>query len=262
MTERDREILAFAAEHRIILAAHVQMLLDVSAGVASRRLAGLRGRGLLKQAQVLHQQPSWYWITRPGLALVGSDLPPPRVHLGCYQHDIGLAWVWLAASRRAFGRAERIVSEREMRSRDGASTATGGGGVTRTEGTDGDGSPFGVPVGFVGPRGRVGLHYPDLLLIGRTGERVAIELELTAKGPRRLETILAAYGADRRVRAVLYLTEKPGIGREVQSAARRLGVSDLVHVQPVAWPSGSERARSPRGAASRSPVERRQALAR
>ncbi|HWF36270.1 MAG TPA: hypothetical protein VG295_12910 [Solirubrobacteraceae bacterium] len=228
VTERDGRILGFIAEHRIVLVAHVQALLEVSDTVAYRRLRALATGGLLSHEQVLHRQPGWYQITRTGLGMIGSDLPPPRRDLSCYRHDIGVAWVWLASSRGAFGDVERMVSEREMRSRDGARLAAGGGGT-----------PFGVPLGGVGPRGRPRLHYPDLLLVGPGGERVAVELELSAKGGRRLETIIAGYGAEPGIAAVLYLTDKPGIAREVRSAAARLGISDLVRVRAVAWPAAA-----------------------
>lgn len=244
VTERDHRILAFVAEHRIVLAAHVQALLEVSGTVAYRRLGGLTTRGLLAYDRVLHGEPGWYQITRPGLAMIGSDLPPPRLDLRCFGHDIGVAWVWLAASRGAFGRIERMVSEREMRSRDAAWALAGRGRTVRggmaPNGGDDRPAPFGVHLGGVGPRGQIRLHYPDLLLVGRAGERVAVELELSAKGGRRLETILAGYGADPGIAAVLYLTTKPGIEREVRSAAGRLGIADLVHTQPVAWPAGTE----------------------
>jgi hypothetical protein len=252
VTDRDAEILAFAAEHRIVLAAHIEALLDVSASVASGRLRALRAAGFLKAERILHHQPTWYWIARPGLAIIGSDLPPPRVDLSCYQHDIGMAWIRLAASRRAFGRAEQIISERKMRSHDATRAAAVPGEHAMAIGDDG--RPFGVRLSGVGPRGRIGLHYPDLLLVGRGGERVAIELELSSKGPRRLEPILAAYGADRRISAVLYLAEKPAIRRDVQAAAARLRISDLVHVQSVAWPSRPQPAKAPhraRGPATR-----------
>ncbi|HEY5317051.1 MAG TPA: hypothetical protein VIJ20_03665 [Solirubrobacteraceae bacterium] len=258
VTDRDREILAFAAEHRIVLAGQVQTLLGVSKPVAYHRLGGLETWGLLKYSRILHGQPGWYQITRPGLALIGSDLPVPRIDLRCYRHDIGVAWAWLAAARGAFGHVERMVSEREMRSRDAVAAAAERAGAERGEvGLDIDiqgeaRSPFGVYLGGVGPRGQIRLHYPDLLLVGNRGERVAIELELSAKGGRRLETILAGYGAEPSIAAVLYLTEKPQIAREVTGAAARLGISDLIHIQPVAWDSPTPRAPTPtRGRPSR-----------
>jgi hypothetical protein len=265
VTERDRRLLAFVAEHRIVLARQVQALLGASKTVAYDRLRGLAEKGLLKHSLVLHREPGWYQITRAGLAMIDSDLPPPRLDLRCYRHDIGVGWLWLAASRGAFGHVERIVSEREMRSRDAAYAAAGWATAGRAEagrgsaGPDGPGreigldvrDPFGVHLGGVGPRGQIRLHYPDLLLIGHAGERVALELELSAKGGRRLETILTAYGADPNVAAVLYLAEKPGIRREVRSAAARLGITDLVHVQPVAWPTRTEPAEARQRATAR-----------
>jgi DNA-binding PadR family transcriptional regulator len=245
-------LLAFVAEHRIVLAAHVQALIGASDTVTYGRLRALTKAGLLEHSRVLHGEPGWYQITRGGLAMIGSDLPSPRLDLRCYAHDIGVAWLWLAASRGAFGPVERMVSEREMRSHDGRHDAS------PREG----GSPFGIPLGGVGPRGRDRLHYPDLLLVGGTGERVAIELELSAKGARRLETILLGYAADRRISAVLYLAEKPAIRREVRAAAARLGVSDLVHVQSVAWPATSARDRAAERTAARAPLGRQRPVTR
>jgi hypothetical protein len=109
VTERDRRLLAFVAEHRIVEVGHAQALLGVSRSVAYGRLRALAGTGLLRYAHVLHGKPGWYQITRAGLALIGSQLPPPRLDLRCHRHDIGVAWLWLAASRGAFGRVERIV---------------------------------------------------------------------------------------------------------------------------------------------------------
>jgi hypothetical protein len=255
VTGRDRDLLAFVAEHRIVHAGHVQALLGVGESVAYRRLGGLTSNGLLEHSRVLHGQPGWYRITRAGLAMIDSDLPPPRIDLRCYKHDIGVAWLWLAASRGAFGRVQRVVSEREMRSSDATRAAADRtaavGGERASEAGDDRRPPFGVRLGGTGPGGLARLHYPDLLLIGPRAERVAIELELSGKGRRRLETILAGYGAEPSVAAVIYLAEKAAIRREVQSAATRLGISEVVRVQRftsrrVARPaSGAERTRAP-----------------
>jgi len=251
VTERDREMLAFIAEHRFVLAGHVQTLLGVSESVAYRRLGVLTTKGLLDHTRVLHGQPGWYQITRAGLALIASDLPPPRMDLRSYAHDIGVAWLRLAATGGTFGLVERAVSERTMRSVDAARTLAAVRGERRVEISDDQAPPFGVRLGGLGPRGVIRLHYPDLLLIGPRDERVAIELELSAKGRRRLETILAGYGAEPRIAAVLYLADKATIRREVRRSAARLGLSELVHVQgfmPAAAgrpPGPKERTRSP-----------------
>ena len=254
VTERDHGVLAFVAEHRLVLAAHVQALLGVGESVAYRRLRALTANGLLDHTRVLYGQPGWYQITRSGLAMIGSGLPPPRIDLRCYKHDLGVAWLWLAASRGAFGPIETVVSERTMRSRDASRTLASAPGERLGETSSEGEPPFGVRLGGVGAGGVMRLHYPDLLLIGPRGERVAVELELSAKGRRRLETILAGYGAEPNVGAVLYLAEKTAIRREVQSTAARLGIADLVRVQRFTSAPIGGRARDPVRAAARDPA--------
>ncbi|MGI8430054.1 MAG: hypothetical protein ACR2OB_12320 [Solirubrobacteraceae bacterium] len=221
ITERDRELLAFAADHRLVLAAHVQVLLGVSAGSAYSRLRSLTAAGMLKQRTVFHHQPGCYRITGPGLAVAGSKLPAPRLDYNCYEHDVGVAWLWLAARDGAFGSPQAVLSERQIRSHDAS--------------PDGRGAPYAVRLGGIGPGGQPRLHYPDLLVTDRDGHRVALELELTSKGRTRREQILAGYGADRGIDVVLYLTDKDAVARSIRASAARLGISDRVHVQRVSW---------------------------
>lgn len=219
LTERDLAVLSFLSEHRLALAAHVAVLLGTSAGTAASRLTRLGDAGLLKREPAFPGEPSWYRITRRGLAYVGSRLPPPRVDIRSYEHDVGVAWLWLAARSGVFGPVSEILGERRLRSLDGARTPSE--------------APRAVRLGGFGPHGRERLHYPDLVLHGAGGRRIALELELTAKARTRLETILGGYGADSRFDGVIYLVERAAIARSVRDAARRLGVSDLIAVQRV-----------------------------
>jgi hypothetical protein len=222
ITERDRLVLAFAAEHRLVHAAHVGVLLGVTADTAGARLRALATTGMLEGDHRLHAQPTWDRIRPPGLRMIASSLPPPRrADLDAHRHDVGVAWLWLAARRGAFGSVDQIVSERRMRSHDGTA--------------EGRGRPFGVRLGGFGPHGHDRLHYPDLLLETSTGHRVALELELTSKGRTRREHILGAYAGDARVEAVVYLVDKPAVGRAISHSAARLGISDRVHIQRVSF---------------------------
>jgi hypothetical protein len=154
--------------------------------------------------------------------MIASSLPPPRrADLDAHRHDVGVAWLWLAAQRGAFGSLDEIVSERRMRSHDGT--------------PEGRERPFGVRLGGVGPHGHDRLHYPDLLLETSTGHRVGLELELTSKGRTRREEILGAYAGDARVEAVVYVVDKPSVGRAISVSAARLGIPDRVHVQRVSF---------------------------
>jgi len=221
ITERDRLLLAFAAEHKLVLASQAKALLGTSLAAAARRLRALGADRLLDSDRPFDEQPLCYQVTREGLGVIESRLPAPRsVDRAGYRHDVGVGWLWLAGRAGVWGEMREVVSERAMRSRDGRSPGT---------------ERFGVRLGGLGPGGRERFHYPDLLLVDPRGHRIAVELELTAKDRRRLEGILAGYAADPRVSAVLYLVDRPSVGRSIQASARALGISDLVHVQPVRW---------------------------
>ena len=219
ITERDRDLLAFLALHKLALRTHVEALLDVSTDVARTRLRALAGEGLLTQRKVFDRQPACIQITRKGLAVIASELPTPRLDLRSYEHDVGLAWLWLAARAGTFGELREVHSERQLRSHD----------LT----PEGRADPFGVRLGGFGAGRRERLHYPDLLLTDHGGHRIALELELTGKGRVRREQILGGYAIDARVDAVVYFVPQPAVAREVRASAAKLGISRLVHVQPV-----------------------------
>jgi DNA-binding MarR family transcriptional regulator len=217
--ERDLELLWFLAEHRMALPDHAAALLGVTVETASERLRRLTSAGYIRKARLFHNQRAMHLITREGLKVLGSALPPPRSDAHAYAHDVGVAWLWIAARRGTFGPVREIVAERRMRSHDGARDAS-------TE-------PLAIRLGGVGPRGQERLHYPDLLLRTADGRRVALELELSSKGRSRLERILAGYSADPRVDGVVYLVQSAAVARSVEAAARRLGISSLVRIQRV-----------------------------
>ncbi len=258
LTPQDLRLLEFIADHRVVLAAHLQMLLERSLHRTQRRLRQLREAGYLEQRTVFQHQPSCYLISKPGLAAIGSALPRPRVHLPGYLHDVGAAWLWLAASGGQFGPVREVISERQLRSRDGLPREAG-----YAFGLDRPRTSFGVRLWESGPRGHERLHYPDLVLERPDGRRVALELELSSKGNRRLEKIISAYASDRRIDAVVYLVERPAVARAVRRAAAAAGVSELVHVQPFAWaPSLQPLVRHLAPTRSRSTPQRTTAVAR
>ncbi|HUE26548.1 MAG TPA: hypothetical protein VMP89_07215 [Solirubrobacteraceae bacterium] len=221
LTERDLRLLWFLSEHRLALETHLQSLLGASADATRTRVRSLARGGFVAHRRVFDGEPAVCQIRRPGLEAIGSRLPAPRLNLAFYAHDVGAAWLWLAARGGSFGPMREVIGERVLRSHDGSA--------------DRDGEPYGVRLGGLGPRGQERLHYPDLLLVTPQGRRIAIELELTKKGRARREKILAGYGADSRIDAVLYLVEKPALRRAIEASAARVGVSDRVHVQYFRW---------------------------
>ncbi len=243
ITDRDRALLAFAAEHRFVTAGQVSVLLDVTEAAADARLRALAGGGYLRRERKLHREPPSHQISRDGLRVIGSDLPTPRkLDLATYHHDAGLAWLMLAARRGRFGPVREVVSERRMRSHDGR--------------TQDRAARYGVRLGGLGPGGRERLHYPDMVLLTASGHRVAFELELSSKSADRRERIIGAYAADRRIDAVAYLVDQPRVGRAIERSAARVGVSDMVIVQN-ATVGGSKRPAAGAQAAER--IQRRAA---
>jgi hypothetical protein len=215
ITERDQRMLAFAAEHRFVVTAQLATLLEMSVGAAATRLRALTAAGYLTDSRPLTDEPTLYQITTPGLRAIASDLTRPRaVDLARFRHDAGLAWLTVGAERGMFGPLAQIVSERRMRSLD-------------AHGADA-GETFGVR-----RANKPGLHYPDLLVITDSVHRVAFELELTTKSPRRREAILAGYAVDRRIDAVIYLVDTPQGRRAMQESVRRMGLDDRVRVEQV-----------------------------
>jgi hypothetical protein len=212
-------LLWFLAEHRMVLPDHAAALLGTTVETAKARLAKLVSAGYVRSEPLFRRQPAMHLIALDGLKVLGSTLPTPRRDVHAYEHDVGVAWLWIAARRGTFGPLREVVGERRMRSHDGA--------------RDADVEPLAVRLGGAGPRGREALHYPDLLLRTADGRRVALELELSSKGRARLERILAGYASDPRIDGVVYLVQTAAVARSVQAAARRLGISSLVHIQRV-----------------------------
>ena len=217
LTDWDRQVLCALAEHRVLVTPQLTSLTGLAENGAVARLRRLRQLGLIGHDRIFEGHPAANWITRRGLDSIESRLPAPRVDLKGYRHDIGVGWVWLAARNGAFGAASEVTSEREMRSHDLRA--------------DRAREPYGIAMGSFDPRGRPARHYPDLLVRTAGGRRIAVELELTAKTPRRLDTIMRGYAGDGSVDGVLYLVPNQSLMRLVGAAVARAGLGDLVRVQ-------------------------------
>jgi hypothetical protein len=237
LTARDLELLAFLAEHRFALAAQLGRVVGTTALAAGRRLGSLRAAGLVKATQPLRCDATAWAITRQGLAACESPLGVPRpIDLGSYRHDVGVAWLAAGARRGVFGGLSEIVSERTMRSED------------RRADRPAEAPLHGVRLGH-GEPGR--LHYPDLTVVTGSGHRVAFELELSTKSPRRRERILAAYADDPRVDVVVYLVPTRAAGEAIARSAARVGAADMVRAQRFTWAGGRAPGAPERGAAAR-----------
>jgi hypothetical protein len=241
ITDRDRRILAFCAEHRFVLAAQVALLEGIGLDAARHRLGALTGAGYLTSERRYVAEPHAYTVTREGRGVAGSDLGQPRkLDPALYAHDVGVTWLTAAARRGLFGELSQVVSERRMRSEDGRRDRNRETHGVRYIGSGG---------GWTGGGRR--LHYPDLTVVTASGQRVAFELELQLKGATRRERILSAYAGDPRFDAVVYLVATHRDRRMLEASARRAGLQDRLYVQRFRWSAGREPGMPPSRAASR-----------
>lgn len=226
VTSRDLEIARWIGRLRMASAAQVADRFGVGRAVGYARLSGLVKLGLLEHLRIFHATPGAYTTTKTGLAAVDLNLPPARVDVRTYHHDLELSSL-LIELERDFGR-DRLRTEREMRSAD---TAVGRGPAKRPE--------FAVPLtGRSGqlqltPVGHPRLHFPDCAVVcGEVGgSMLAVELERTAKGRPRLRQILSAYVAARHVSEVRYVIANIRVLDLVRSEVASARAEGLVTIQ-------------------------------
>ncbi len=169
---------------------------------AYRRLRGLVAVGMLAHRRILHGQSGAYWTTGAGLKAVDLRLPVAGVDIRTYHHD-RLAVDVAAALEDEFG-AAGVLTERELRSQDAS--------VERPR--------YAVHVNGHGQGSRRGLHFPDLA-VGDGDRPLAIEVELTGKGRRRLDSIVNGYVRARHLSGVRYYVSacaRPGLERAIGRA--------------------------------------------
>ncbi len=243
LTRADLSLLGPLAEHRLLIVPQVALLLGVSERTATRRLTRLHDAGLVLHRQIFAGAPHAARITSPGLRAIDSSLKAPNLNLNEYRHDVGVAWLWLAARCRQLRRPHRD----DIRPAD----AVGG----RRCPVLGRAGPMGIGVGLFGPHGTPQRHYPDLMLAMASGHRVGVELELTSKSVRRMDRIMWAYASDAHIDHVLYLVGNQRIAQRVTDSARRAGIGDHVHVKLLARDGieGAGHGERPCGAATGNP---------
>jgi hypothetical protein len=180
-----------------------------------RRLYGLVGLGLLAHRRVFHGRPGVYWATESGLAAIGLRLSPAGVDIRTYEHDRLAAEVAIELEGE-FGRPA-VITERELRSHDATA----------------DGPRYGVRRRMSGAGERRGLHFPDLAIDDGGARPLAVEVELTAKGRARLDSIIGAYVRARHIKGVRYYGA-PAARRGLEGAIKRAEAAHLFDVRPVA----------------------------
>jgi len=191
LRRRDLVLLAWLGEQYAARTDQLEVLLGCGPRTVQRVLARLRGQGLVTVRRLLVGEGAWVTPTAVGMRASGSGFGVWQPRLGLLAHVAAVNDVRLHVQGRS--PASEWVCERQLaRER------------------------------------RAGEHLPDAVVI-HEGQRVAIEVELTVKTGRRVETILDELAA--RHDTVLYFCA-PGPHRQLTSLVETgrwpgLGVREL-----------------------------------
>ena len=189
---------------------HVQKRWGVGRSVAYGLVQRLEEAGLLERVPTLPGDPTLIKATMAGIDFAHLALPQAKIGPHQVDHWLSCADVVLWAEER-WGRGA-VTTERELRWIELA-----------------EGKPIGSCVVGELPDGRPMLHRPDLLVSG-SGGRIAIEVELSVKTPRRLEAIVRSWRRARHLDEVLYLVATGPPQRAVERAVRNVHAEERVRV--------------------------------
>ena len=213
-TDKDAEIVDWVGRVGAVGAGHVMGRFGMGRSWAYARLSRLVADGLLEQKTLLYRTPGLYIASAEGLRWCGHQrLGVYRVGPGGFQHAQQVAATVVALHAGLPG--WEVFSEREIRVAE----------------SDTDELVASARVGEL-PGGRPALHRPDLAAISPGGRVLAVEVELSVKGPRRLAVICRGYARARHIERVYYLAA-PAPARAVTRAVAEGRAEDRITVLPL-----------------------------
>jgi hypothetical protein len=210
---RDWEIVRWIARMGAVTLAHLRARFELGRTVAYRRIAACMSAGLLERVETLRGQPALIRATRRGLRFTGVQLRVAEVRPELVGHWIACGDVALLLETE-FGPGA-VLSEREIRA------------LERDEAR-----PVASAVVGESPDGPLILHRPDLAMRS-DGRLLAIEIELTPKAPRRLETIVRAWRRARWVAGVRYYVSPGTTSQAVARAVRATHSEERIEIREL-----------------------------
>lgn len=183
LTERDLRIIIWVNSHRMVTVEQVRKKFNMSFLAAKKRMYELRTVEYLVYDKVFQSKPGVYRVTSKGVAVTNDELPTCKIRLGSYEHDLALVDLAIELEQK---QGACWITDRQVRHEKGI---TG-----------------------VGTKG----HSPDGILEFPSGEKIAVELELSSKGTNRLENILKYY-AKSHYKEVWYFVKSDTIAAKIQA---------------------------------------------
>jgi DNA-binding Lrp family transcriptional regulator len=175
ITERDIEILQFINEFGFCEMPQLEKRFNLKTPRSYKIMQRLVKAGLIIHERILYNRPGVFYLSQRGAKQ--TDLPAIiNISLASYKHQIMIIEVYFKLIQR-YPEAQWI-SERKLK---------------RDKFQDG-----------IGKRG----HIADGMLIFPDQKKVAIEIELSAKGKRRINEIFRSYGTQHVIKEAWYFCAK------------------------------------------------------
>ncbi len=200
-----RAIVDFVGRHGVVTINHVIDALGLSPRTAYRHTAACLEDRLLQRRDLLALEPSLLSATSRGLRYAGLRLRPAKVSLSSVDHRLRSASTAQLLSQEFS--PSQVLSEREL---------------IHAERLVGE-PLFSARL----PNGR--LHRPDLA-VQTNDQTIAIELELSAKNPRRLEAIIRAWKEASWLTEVRYFAQAGVTRRAVERAIGKTDSSSRIRL--------------------------------
>lgn len=200
-----RAIVDFVGRYGVVTINHVIEALGISRRTAYRHTTACVEGRLLQRLQLLDYKPSLLCATNRGLRYAGLRLRPAKVSFGSIDHRLRSATTaQLLAEEFA---PDQVLSERQLIYAEHLA-----------------GKPL---FSALLPNSR--LHPPDLA-VRTPNQTIVSEVELSAKNPKRLATIMRAWKEATWVSEVRYYVQ-PGVTRRaVERAIQRADASSRVRI--------------------------------
>lgn len=202
----DRKLLNYIGRHGVLTVDHVIAALDLPRATAYRHIASCIEARLLERFTLQHSKLPLLRATRRGLRFAGlRDLPSAEVSLASVDHRLRCAST--AQLLLEEFPLSTVLSERDIRARERTS------------------DQLIASARLVNSR----LRLPDLAVLTHAGT-IVIEVELSPKGPTRLDPLIEAWKQATHVSEVRYYA-KPGTTRRgVERAIQKAHASNRIHI--------------------------------
>jgi hypothetical protein len=200
VTERDVQVLKFIARHGIVTSEQIGRACFPSVWAAYKRLKALDAMALIVREGAWHRAPKVIRVTLAGARIADVGLRPAKLHLAQVPHDVAVVELYLEIESQNPG--VELQTERELRAE-----------LYRTK--------------------EKLRRIPDIV-VTIEGRATAVELDMTFKDTRTVESVIAAYERQRqRFADVRWFVDSPKAAQRYSAVVKAKRADDFIEI--IVW---------------------------